>query len=148
MMKVINFDMDGTLADFYGVENWLDSLKKEHTKPYRIARPLVNMRKLSKELNRLQGKGYIINILSWLPKNGSYCYNMRVATAKVKWLKKHIGSFEFNNIYILEYITPKYLYSNGLLFDDEVKNRIAWNSHSGNLAFGVGNILDILKALQ
>ena len=27
----INFDMDGTIADFYGVENWLDYLMEEDT---------------------------------------------------------------------------------------------------------------------
>ena len=26
MIREINFDMDGTLADFYGVENWLSYL--------------------------------------------------------------------------------------------------------------------------
>ena len=28
----IYFDLDGTLADFYGVENWLDYLKKDFKK--------------------------------------------------------------------------------------------------------------------
>ena len=27
--KSITFDMDGTLADFYGVENWIDYLNNE-----------------------------------------------------------------------------------------------------------------------
>ena len=38
----IYFDMDGTLANFYGVENWLDYLENEDTTPYAIARPLFN----------------------------------------------------------------------------------------------------------
>ena len=29
----IYFDMDGTLANFYGVENWLDYLENEDTTP-------------------------------------------------------------------------------------------------------------------
>ena len=29
MNKVLVFDMDGTIADFYGVEGWLEYLNKE-----------------------------------------------------------------------------------------------------------------------
>ena len=56
-MKAVYFDMDGTIADLYGVEGWLDSLIAEQTKPYREAKNLVDMRKLSYELNRLQRAG-------------------------------------------------------------------------------------------
>ncbi len=67
-MKAIYFDMDGTIADLYGVENWLDSLIHEQTKPYRVAKPLVNMRKLGRLLNLLKEQGYHIGIVSWLSK--------------------------------------------------------------------------------
>ena len=46
MTKAIYFDMDGTIADLYGVPNWLDCLIAEKTKPYREAKPLVDMRNL------------------------------------------------------------------------------------------------------
>lgn len=42
-MATIFFDMDGTLADFYGVENWLEYLNAEDTLPYEVAKPLHNM---------------------------------------------------------------------------------------------------------
>ena len=35
----INFDMDGTIADLYGVKNWLSYLEAEDTTPYAIANP-------------------------------------------------------------------------------------------------------------
>ena len=38
----INFDLDGTLADFYGVENWLEYLEAEDTTPYAVAEPLLS----------------------------------------------------------------------------------------------------------
>ena len=43
MTRAIYFDMDGTIANLYGVENWLDYLINEQTKPYREAKPLVEM---------------------------------------------------------------------------------------------------------
>lgn len=36
----ICFDMDGTIADLYGVENWFEYLTAENVKPYKIAKPL------------------------------------------------------------------------------------------------------------
>ena len=42
------FDMDGTIADLYGVDGWLDNLINEDTRPYDIAKPLVNMAYLSR----------------------------------------------------------------------------------------------------
>ena len=43
MTKAINFDMDGTLADFYGVDNWLEYLVNKDAYPYAAAKPLMNM---------------------------------------------------------------------------------------------------------
>ena len=34
MNKVLVFDMDGTLCDFYGVEGWLNCLMAEDVRPY------------------------------------------------------------------------------------------------------------------
>lgn len=83
-MKAVYFDMDGTIADLYGVEGWLDSLIAEQTKPYREAKSLVNMRKLSYELNRLQRAGYHIGIVTWLSK--IVVMNM---PKKLRWQKEN-----------------------------------------------------------
>ena len=39
MVKAINFDMDGTLADFYGVDGWLEYLVNKNAYPYATAKP-------------------------------------------------------------------------------------------------------------
>ena len=56
----IYFDMDGTIADLYGVEDWLDKLKNEDASPYAEATPLLNFRKFAKLLNAVQRRGYEI----------------------------------------------------------------------------------------
>ena len=58
MVKAIYFDMDGTIADLYGVDGWLENLIAEQTKPYRMAKSLIDMRKLGKVLNHLQSLGF------------------------------------------------------------------------------------------
>ena len=46
----ICFDMDGTIADLYGVENWLDNLIAENVKPYAEAKPMLNLSALARKL--------------------------------------------------------------------------------------------------
>lgn len=140
----INFDMDGTIADFYGVEGWLDFLIAEDVYPYAAARPLVNMQRLAYRLNRLIEKGHNVNIISWTSRNGSDEYNERVAKIKMAWLKQHLASVHFKAINIIPYGTPKQEYGTGILFDDEEKNRTAW----GENAYDEKSIFDILKGLE
>lgn len=146
MVKAIYFDMDGTIADLYGVDGWLENLIAEQTKPYRMAKSLVDMRKLGILLNHLQKVGYHIGIVSWLSKNGTKQYNDRVTKAKLAWLEKHIGSVHWDEIKIVEYGTPKSFvveYPQGILFDDEKPNRMEWDKQG--LAFDVDNILMVLE---
>lgn len=143
MRKEIWFDMDGTIADLYGVENWLEMLIDEDATPYEIARPLVRMATLARMLNRLQKDGYEIGIVTWLAKNGTKAYGEKVAEAKRKWLATHLKSVRFDFVDILPYGTPKEFGRNGILFDDEERNRTNWNE----VAYDVNNIIEILKAL-
>ena len=147
MTKAIYFDMDGTIADLYGVEGWLNDLESENERPYATAKPLIRMSALARVLNRLQKEGYTIGIISWLSKGGSDDYNEKVAYAKQKWLKQHLASVNFDEINIVKYGTPKSTAVNiqgGILFDDEERNRAEWNG----TAFDVDNIIEILKALN
>ena len=148
-MRAIYFDMDGTIANFYNVDGWLDSLMKSHTKPYREAKPLLNMRQFARELNRLQKLGYIIGIVSWLSKGADDLYNERVTKTKKQWLCKHLSSVEWDEIHIVEYGTPKHTvvdHPNGILFDDEINNRKEWDKGNG-LGFDVDNIIEVLKGI-
>lgn len=142
-MKEIWFDMDGTIADLYGVDGWLEDLIAEKTRPYAEAKPLVNMNSLARVLNRLIKNGYSVNIVSWTSKNGTPKYNEMVSHTKKVWLHSHLKSVKFNSVDIIPYGTPKHLNRNGILFDDEEGNRKTWNG----TAYNEKNILEILRAL-
>ena len=141
----IFFDMDGTITDLYGVDNWLQYLMEKDETPYRVAAPLLRLCSLARVLNRLQKKGYRIGIISWLAKTSTEEYDARVTEAKKEWLRKHLNSVRFDEINIVSYGTPKEQFSagNDILFDDEERNRINWSG----LAYDVNNILEVLRNL-
>lgn len=147
MAQTIWFDMDGTIADLYGVEGWLDMLIAKDALPYEIAKPLLRLSALARTLNKLQKQGYKIGIISWLAKNSNAEYGKAVAAAKEKWLRNHLASVIFDEINIVAYGTPKSTFAksdNDVLFDDEEHNRKEWTGK----AFDVDNIMEILKGLK
>ena len=133
MIKEIWFDMDGTIADLYGVNGWLDDIKNERADAYENARLL----------NRLLRQGYEVGIVSWTARDSSEEYAKIVEEAKRQWLSKHLASVHFSHIDIIAYGTPKQIGRNGILFDDEEKNRTSWNG----IAYDVDNILEILRGM-
>lgn len=143
MVKEINFDMDGTIANLYGCDGWLNDILNERIDAYRDAKPMVNMNSLARVLNRLVRNGWTVKVISWTAKNGTNEYNKAVADTKRKWIAKHLGSVQFEDIVIIPYGTPKENYGNGILFDDEQKNRDNWNG----IAHDEKNIIEFLKTL-
>ena len=147
MTKAIYFDMDGTIANLYGVEDWLPKLRALDPSPYYEAAPLLKLSTLARRLNKLQRNGYKIGIVSWLSKAPHPLYDEAVTEAKVAWLNRHLPSVAWDEIHIVAYGTPKQEVVDmpeGILFDDEEKNRKDW---TGN-AYDVQNILEVLKGLM
>ena len=142
----IYFDMDGTIANLYGVEGWLDYLLNRDATPYAKAMPLLKMNVLARMLNKLQRKGYKLGVISWLAKTSTAEYDMAVAEVKRKWLATHLASVKFDEINIVPYGTPKQTFvknENDILFDDEEPNRCAWTGK----AYDVNNIIKVLSRL-
>ena len=138
------FDMDGTIADLYGVDGWLEDIINQNPRPYIEAKPLLNLSLLARRLNKLQKKGYKIGIISWLSKKDDIDYSIVVTKAKKKWLKKHLPSVKWDNVNIVKYGMNKWeVCGNGILFDDEEQNRSNWKNDS----YEPKEILRILKKL-
>lgn len=146
MKRTIWWDMDGTIANLYAVENWLPKLRAEDETPYVEAKVMWNMSQLARLMNRVQKLGYKLGIISWTSKGGSNLYNIAVDTAKREWLDTHLASVNFDYVYIVKYGTPKSLVmqtNDDILFDDEEQNREAWKGE----AHEPNEILSVLKEL-
>lgn len=145
MNKAIYFDMDGTIADLYGVSGWLADLEAENVRPYAEAKPLLNLSLLARYIHKAQRMGYTIGVISWLSKSGSPSYNEAVAAVKREWLAKHLPSVEWDEIHIVKYGTPKSTCRTcpGILFDDEQRNLDEW----GAGAVIASDLLEILRNL-
>ena len=135
----IYFDMDGTIADLYGVDGWLPMLQNRNPKPYKVARPLVNMQVLARLLNTLHNEGYRIGVISWLAKDSTPDYDIAVAEIK---------TVQFDEIHIVKYGTPKSTLARkgSILFDDEYNNRREFvEADENNIAYDVGAIIRTIK---
>lgn len=142
----ICFDMDGTIANLYGVENWLAYLVAEDVKPYAEAKVLHNMSRLARLLNKAQRNGNELVIISWTSKNGSAEYNKAVAEVKKAWLAKHLPSVKWNEVNVVTYGYNKANFAKSaddVLFDDEKPNRDNWTGK----AYSENEIFEVLATL-
>lgn len=148
MVKMLVFDMDGTIADLYGVENWLTDLQTGNVRPYEIAEPIYDMAELNEILHRLQNLGWRIVVTTWLAMNATKEYNKEVAKAKKEWLANY--NFPYDEIHCVKYGTTKANCTRKkggfqILIDDNKKVRDGWTL--GTTVNAKYNIMDFLKAL-
>lgn len=146
MKRTIWFDMDGTIANLYSVDNWLPKLRSFDPSPYIEAEVMCNMSLLARYLNKLQTLGYRIGIISWLSKSSNIQYDEAVANAKREWLKVHLNSVTFDLIHITPYGVPKELWmtnTDDILFDDSEEIRNEWDGD----AYEPNEIFSVLSSL-
>ena len=130
MNKTLVFDMDGTIANLYEVENWLEDLRAYNPRPYVIAKPMYDMEMLATVLNTLKGHGWKVVVTSWLSKESNRLYDKQVTKAKLDWLARY--NFPFDEIHIVKYGTRKTSCTKKLggyqvLVDDNEEVRNDWN---------------------
>lgn len=131
-VKMVCFDMDGTIADLYAVDDWLNKLRAEDATPYIDAEPMWDMMKLVEVLNLVKQAGIEVRIITWLSKQSSEEYKDAVREAKRAWLEK--WGFIADHFHGVQYgatkadSVRKYLNENetAILIDDNLKVREGW----------------------
>ena len=130
-MKKINvyLDMDGTIADLYGIENWLPRLRAEDGEIFKECAPLITEEEL---LARFPSEKYDIRILTMTPKDCSDAYHENVKAQKMEWLKIFFPSLT-KQIY-MRYGHNKNLKNSmhAILIDDSEPIRNSWKGTALN----------------
>ena len=149
--KAIYFDMDGTIADLYGIDGWLDKLIACDPSPYYEAAPLVEPDVLWEFCSRASAEGFRIGIVSWLSKYCSTSYAKEIIEAKMAWADEILPVFD--EIVLAPFGTPKStiveVQRNAVLIDDEEDNREEWASWENNrIAFDTSDMMGTLVRID
>ena len=145
-MKAIYFDMDGTIADLYGYNNWLEMLRAEDTAPYEECGVLVDIEELREVLDDFIAAGVTIGVISWGAMGGSREYCRRTRKAKIEWCEKHFPNV-FTEYHVVKYGTPKHhvrKIKDSILVDDNAEVRQAWR---GKTVDATEDIIELLREL-
>ena len=132
-VKMICFDMDGTIADLYSVNGWLEMLDHQNPTPYIEAKPMWDMAELNATLMALQEVGIEIRVITWLSKHTTPAYSEEVRIAKREWLERY--AFPCDHFHGVAFGSTKadsvrrYLAENegAILIDDNAKVREGWH---------------------
>lgn len=132
-IKKVYFDMDGTIADLYGQDNWLERLLANEPNLYSKAQPLIDLNILKNKVEYLQEKNIEVGIITWLAKVDDNNYHKTVTKEKLEWLEN--TGIKFDTIHIVKYGTPKHdipkTIENTVLFDDNADVRLKWHLNGG-----------------
>lgn len=150
MTKKVYFDMDGTIANLYAVDEWLENIHNEVENMYKNLEPMVDMNLLQTICKDLQMVGYKIGVITWLPP-GRKEYREKIAKEKREWLARYMPIVE--EIHIQEYMTPKQtaittITGRMILVDDNEEVRNKWNTPVQRKSIdATNNMIDELKKL-
>lgn len=131
MFEAIYFDMDGTIADLYNVDEWLNRLRVEDETPYLEASPMYDLQALEDILTRFEYSGIHIGVISWLAMNSTKEYDKKVRSAKNQWLDKYLP--QIKERHFIKYGSTKKSaakYKNSILVDDNAKVRNGWTGYT------------------
>ena len=151
-VRMIVWDMDGTMADLYGVDGWLEMLRAENPLPYEIAKPMWDMERLVNVIRGLQAIGVEQRIVTWLSMNSSEEYKTETRRAKREWLDEF--GFPYDHFHGVQFgatkadSVRKFLADDeeAILIDDSARVRKGW--HLGETVDPTEiDVIDFLEAL-
>lgn len=154
--RTIYFDMDGTIADLYGVTDWLNKLRSYDVTPYNEAATMNNLDEVCELCSKLQAQfQFKIGIISWCSKETTKSYDKEIRKAKLEWLSQNFGC-RIDEIHIIKYGSRKdYIAKdkNGIIFDDDENVRKKWrgiaiNPNETEIATFLRNLLSICEQTE
>lgn len=151
MIKMICFDMDGSLNLFYSVPNWLDKIRAFDPSPYAEAEPMWDMKALTSVLHQLQENGIEIVIITWTSKESTPEFDRATREAKLQWLAQY--DFPYDHFHCVRYgatkansVRKRLKNGEAILIDDNKSVRDGWRL-GATIDPTVEDIVEVLKGL-
>lgn len=131
MKKTIYFDMDGTIANLYEANNWLERLLAEEKGLFANLETMHDKEELTEIMNDLINLGFGVEVITWTPKDVTRDYIKVVENEKREWIRQNFPMIK--KVTCLDYGTPK---QNALrtreqeqiLVDDNLEVNAKWNT--------------------
>ena len=127
MNKVVYFDMDGTIADLYGVSDCFKRLDNMDATVYSEAKPIDKYINMLKEFHTM---GYKVIILSALGMVSSKRFDKDTIRNKGIWLDTYVGKEYIDERIYIPNTKHKELYQlfgKGILVDDDDRVLMNWD---------------------
>lgn len=127
MNKVVYFDMDGTIADLYGVSDCFKRLDNMDATVYSEAKPIDKYINMLKEFHTM---GYKVIILSALGMVSSKRFDKDTIRNKGIWLDTYVGKEYIDERIYIPNTKHKELYrlfGKGILVDDDDRVLMNWD---------------------
>ena len=149
--KYLVFDMDGTIADLYAQEDWLEKLNNKDVSPFINAPLIYSQLEISKTISKCKANGWNIFIITYGPKNHDNKFLKEVTNAKLDWLKKY--KLPYDNFICTRWGIQKWEHipkdaQLAILVDDDKQNRLEWTSQGDKFMVIDASRRDFLGILQ
>lgn len=150
MSKIIYFDMDGTIANFYAVENWLERLRTEDATVYSDAAPLYN-EELIHACAELLNQGWEFGVITWGSMTATPEFDIETERIKRAWVERYLPFI--HEFHYQHYGTPKQQAigkrrKTMILIDDNIEICREWNTRGGmRKAINVNAEFTVIDAL-
>ena len=131
MSTRIYFDMDGTVADFYGQTDWLERLRNEQAGAFIACKPLFNRARFGAVVSRLLAIGVQFGVITWLPMDASPEYEEICTAEKKEWCATYlpfISEFTAQSYGVPKQKAIKKHASTEILIDDNMEVCKRWKT--------------------
>lgn len=151
-------DLDGTIFNLYGRENWLEMLQNEQAGAFTEDGlvnngflPEIDITKFYQTVNRLMERGVQFSVITWLPMQASPEYEEICRAEKMEWIRKNLPFV--SEISIVSYGVPKQncikkRAQKMILIDDNIEICKTWETAKQRKAMNVNSNYNIVEALE
>lgn len=90
MSVKIYFDLDGTVYNLYGVNEWEPKLRAENPNVFREGSFIGDYQEFMNICNKLLEKGVQFGVITWLPMQASPEYEVECELVKREWVQRYM----------------------------------------------------------